>query len=109
MKLVQEHHRRLLPTTEGDIWYVPSSQTVLEKFVNITKQEPFGFHVSPVNPFIPFKENEFGVCIIIMYVDDMLIIGKKEHIQEFATKIQKEFSVKIEHNLTDYMGCEFHT
>ena len=55
-----------------------------------------------------FKENELGVCIIIMYVDDMLIIGKKEQIQEFATKIQKEFSVKIQHNLTDYMSCEFH-
>ena len=43
-----------------------------------------------------------------MYVDDMLIIGEKEQIQEFATKIQKEFSVKIQHNLTDYLGCEFH-
>ena len=48
------------------------------------------------------------VCIIVMYVDDMLIIGKREQIQEFATKIQKEFSVKIQHNLTDYLGCEFH-
>ena len=43
-----------------------------------------------------------------MYVDDMLIIGKKEQIQEFATMIQKEFSVKIQHNLVDYLGCEFH-
>ena len=43
-----------------------------------------------------------------MYVDDMLIIGKKEQIQEFATIIQNEFSVKIQHNLADYLGCEFH-
>ena len=43
-----------------------------------------------------------------MYVDDMLIIGKKEQIQEFAIMIQKEFSVKIQHNLADYLGCEFH-
>ena len=43
-----------------------------------------------------------------MYVDDMLVIGKKEQIQEFATMIQKEFSVKIQHNLADYLGCEFH-
>ena len=42
-----------------------------------------------------------------MYVDVMLIIGKKEQIQEFATKIQKEFSVKIQHNLVDYLGCKF--
>ena len=38
----------------------------------------------------------------------MLIIGKKKQIQEFATKIQKEFSVKIQHNLAYYLGCEFH-
>ena len=44
----------------------------------------------------------------MMYVDDMLIIGKKEQIQEFATKIQKVFSVKIQHNLTDYLGYQFH-
>ena len=31
-----------------------------------------------------------------------------EQIQEFATKIQKEFSVKIRHTLADYLGCEFH-
>ena len=79
-----------------------------KKFVNTVKQEPFGFQVSPADPCMLFKENELGVCTIIMYVDDMLIIGKKEQIQDFASKIQKEFSVKIQHNLTDYLGCEFH-
>ena len=54
-----------------------------------------------------FKENELGVCIIIMYVDDMLIIGKGK-IQEFASKIQKEFPLQIQYNLIDYLGCEFH-
>ena len=37
----------------------------------------------------------------------MVIIGKKEQIHEFTTKIQKEFSVKIQHYLADYLGCEF--
>ena len=64
--------------------------------------------MSPADPRMLFKENELGVCIIIMYVDDMLIIGEKEQIQEFATKIHKEVSVKIQHNLADYLGCEFH-
>ena len=54
------------------------------------------------------EENDLGICIIIMYVDDMLIFGEKEHIEDFASKIQKEFSVKIQHNLADYLGCEFH-
>ena len=43
-----------------------------------------------------------------MYIGDMLIIGNKEQIQEFATKIQKDLSVKIHHSLVDYLDCEFH-
>ena len=46
-----------------------------KEFVNTAKKEPFGFQVSPADPCMLFKENELGVCIIIMYVDDMLIIG----------------------------------
>ena len=79
-----------------------------KKFVDTIKQESFGFQVSPADPCLLFKENELGICIIIMYVDDMLIIGRKEQIEDFATKIQEVFSVKIQHNLTDYLGCEFH-
>ena len=79
-----------------------------KKFVDTIKKESFGFQVSPADPCMLFKENELGICIIIMYVDDMLIIGKKEQIQDFTNKIQKEFSVKIQHNLADHLGCEFH-
>ena len=64
--------------------------------------------MSPADPCMQFNQNELGICKIIMYVDDMLNIGKKEQIQEFATKIQKEFSLKIQHNVADYLGCEFH-
>ena len=77
-------------------------------FVDTIKKETFGFVVSQADPCMFFKENNLGICIIIMYVDDMLIIGKKEQIQEFATMIQKEFSVKIQHNLVGYLGCEFY-
>ena len=72
------------------------------------KKEPFGFQISPADPCMLFKENNLGICIIIVYVDDMLIIGKEEQIQDFASKIQKEVSVKIQHNLADYLGGEFH-
>ena len=72
------------------------------------KQESFGFQVSPADPCVLFKEDKLGICIIIMYVDDMLIIGKKKQIEDFASKLQKVFSVKIQHNLADYLGCEFH-
>ena len=79
-----------------------------KKFVDTIKKEPFGFQVTPADPYMLFKENNLGICIIIMYVDDMLIIRKEEQIQDFASKIQKELSVKIQHNLAHYLGCEFH-
>ena len=60
-----------------------------KKFVNTTKKESFGFLVSPADPCMLFKQNELGICIIILYVDDMHIIGKKEKIEEFTNKIQK--------------------
>ena len=59
--------------------------------------------------FYQLKKGIYGLCQAArQYVDDMLIIGKKVQIQEFATMIQKEFSVKIQHNLADYLGCKFH-
>ena len=84
-----------LAVSQGKILlvYVKQQGNFGRKFVDIMKKEPFGFTVSPADPF---------------YVDDMLNIGKNEQIQEFATKIQKEFSEKIQHNLADYLGCEFH-
>ena len=47
-----------------------------KKFVDTAKKEPFAFQVSPTDPCMLFKENELGVCIIIVYVNDMLTIGK---------------------------------
>ena len=61
--------------------------------------------MSPADPCILFTQNGLGICMITMYVDDIFIIGKKEQIQEFTDKIQKEFSVKIQRNLADYLGC----
>ena len=85
-----------------------ASRQFWRKLVDTIKKEPFGFTVSPADLCMLFKENNLGTCIIIMYVDDMLIIGKKKQIQEFTTMIQKELSVKIQHNLVDYLGCEFY-
>ena len=64
-----------------------ASRQVWKKFVNTAKKESFGFQVSPADPCMLLKQN--GICIIIMYVDDMLIIGKKEQIHEFTTKISE--------------------
>ena len=62
-----------------------------KQFVDTAKKEPFGFKVSPADPCMLFKENELGVCIIIMYVDDMLIIGKRNRYKSLPPKYKKNF------------------
>ena len=49
-----------------------------KKFVDTIKKESYGFQVSRADPCMLFNKNELGICIIIMYVDDMLIFGKNE-------------------------------
>ena len=68
-----------------------SSKTIWEKIVDIIKKEPYGFTASPADPCMLFKENELGICIIIMYVDDMIIIGKNEQIQELPQRYKRNF------------------
>ena len=41
-----------------------------------------------------------------MYVDDCLLIGHKEDIEEVVIAIQKTFKIKREETLSDYLSCE---
>ena len=64
------------------------------KFVGTIKKEPFGFTVSPTNPCMVFKENNLGICIIIMYVDDMINIGKKEQFKRWQPRHERNSQLK---------------
>ena len=52
------------------------------------------------------KEDERGVCIIIIYIDDMLIIGKEEAIDAAIKVLQVHFQVKDPTSLEDYLGVQ---
>ena len=69
------------------LWQV--ARQFWKTFVNTTKQEPFGFQVSDEDPCMLFKKNMLGVCIIIMYVDDMLIIGKRSKYKSLPLKYKE--------------------
>ena len=53
-----------------------------------------------------YKEDEKGVCIIIIYFDDMLIIGKEEAIDDAIKVLQGHFQVKDPTSLEDYLGVQ---
>ena len=52
------------------------------------------------------KEDERGVCIIIIYIDVMLIIGKEEAIDDAIILMQGHFQVKDPTSLEDYLGVQ---
>ena len=49
-----------------------------------------------------YKEDEKGVCIIIIYIDDMLIICKEEAIDDAIKVLQGHFQVKDPTSLEEY-------
>ena len=46
--------------------------------------------------------------MIIIYVDDMMVIGHKESIIDVQERVEKVISIQTENNLGDYVGHEFH-
>ena len=67
-----------------------------------------GFKISEADPCLFCRENQLGICMIIMNVDDMMVIGHKESILHVQERVEKVFSIKTETNLADCLGCEFH-
>ena len=53
-----------------------------------------------------YREDERGVCIIIIYIDDLLIIGKEEGINAAINILQGHFQVKDPTSLEDYLGVQ---
>ena len=47
-----------------------------------------------------------GICIILMYVDDNLIVGSKKAIDKATKEIKEIFSVTVSPIATEYLGCE---
>ena len=52
------------------------------------------------------KEDQKGVCIIKIFIDDMLIIGKEEAIDAAIKVLQGHFQVKDPTNLEYYLGVQ---
>ena len=72
----------------------------------VDKMQEGGFKLSEADPCMLYKEDEKGVCIIIIYIDDMLIIGKEEAINDAIKVLQGHFQVKDPTSLEDYLGVQ---
>ena len=83
------------------------SKTILEKFVNEMIKIDVGFRISEADPCLLYRENKLGICMIIIYVDNIGDWTQKSII-DVQEKGENVFSIKTQTNLTDYLGCEFH-
>ena len=72
----------------------------------VDKIQEGGFKLSEADPCMLYREDERGVCIIIIYVDDMLIIGKEEAIDAAIKVLQGHFQVQDPTRLEDYLGVQ---
>ena len=72
----------------------------------VEKMQEGGFKVSEADPCMLYKEDEKGVCIIIIYIDDMLIIGKEEAIDYAIKLLQGHYQVKDPTSVEDYVGVQ---
>ena len=72
----------------------------------VDKMQEGGFKLSEADPCMLYKEDEKWVCIIIIYIDDMLIIGKEEAIDDAIKVLHGHFQVKDPTSLEDYLGVQ---
>ena len=70
----------------------------------VDKMKEGGFKLSEADPCMLYKEDEKGVGVIIIYIDDMLIIGQEEAIDHTIKILQGHFQVKDPTSLEDYLG-----
>ena len=68
-----------------------------------------GFDRGEVNPRLIFWKNEYGILILILYVDDCLLAGDALAIESGANNIKKMFNVTITKKVEEYLGCRIDT
>ena len=83
---------------------VQAAKRFRKKIVDQIQEQ--GFQLSKADPCMLYREDESRVCIIIIYIDDMLIIGKEEAIDAAIKVLQGHCQVKDPTSFEDYLGVQ---
>ena len=62
-------------------------------FVNEMVKIDVHFKISEADPCLLCRETKLGICMIMIYVDDMIVVGHKESITDVQERVEKIFSV----------------
>jgi Reverse transcriptase (RNA-dependent DNA polymerase) len=71
-----------------------------------SEMDKIGFVNSQVDPCLFLKVKDEMKCVLTLYVDDSIIAGDKELIEDTISDLKKVFNIKVQGNLEDYLGCE---
>jgi len=84
---------------------VQAARQYYKHIVEILKK--IGFKGGYVDPCLFSKRSKLGICFIVLYVDDNLIIGHPEAVDDTIDQLRKNnLMLKVENNLHDYLPCK---
>ena len=84
---------------------VQASRQYYLKFISVLKK--LGFEGGQVDPCLMVRRDETGLIFIAIYVDDCLMVGDKEAVEDTINGLKLNgFNLKVEGMLQDYLSCE---
>ena len=82
---------------------VQASRQWWKHFVKTSKN--LNFKRSKIDPCLLMRQDENGVLILCIYVDDVLCIGSSASIKKVINDILKFFTIKHTKDVKEYVGC----
>ena len=84
---------------------VQSARQFFKKLVTVLKS--IGFVQNIADPCLLCRKTKTGYIAMVVHVDDCFTIGNKQEIENMVQELKaKRFELKVERNVTDYLGCE---
>ena len=95
-----------LEVRKGLYGMVQSDRVFYTLFYDHITSEECGFQQSEADQCFFYKIGKRGLIKLLLYVNDLAIIGSKEDIDETIKLIQLRFTIRSEGRLNDFLGCD---
>ena len=84
---------------------VQAARQFYMKFASVLKQ--LGFTVSYADPCLFYRNNKYGMIIMVVHIDDCYVVGDDSAITQLNIELhQKGLKTKLSPQATDYLSCE---
>ena len=84
---------------------VQASRIYNRKITRILKR--LGFTQCLSDPCLFFRRRGQKICIVLIYVDDNLVVGHPEEMEDLLKGVRDSgFVITVDNELTDYLSCE---